>query len=268
MIHLFLTATQITKSMNTFISYRTAMRHIMTDLKDQELNDETLLSMVVKWKDEISANTIRYRLTVLTQLLRYLGDNTDWLTKIANSITANYNLQECPTQQEFEAILAEVPSHKYKAIILLMAKSGARVSEAISLNLGDIDLEKGVAIVRDTKNGEDRLLRLTPDTVEEIRFYQNRERTPTSETKLFTSCHGEQKKITTQVQIKRYCEAAGLSKYHCHSFRHYFAQRLIDNNCSLPIVQKAMGHKSSRSTEKYYKVNFNTVINAVDTAFN
>lgn len=268
MIYHFLAATQITKSMHTFISYRTAIKKIMADLEGQELTRETLLAMISKWKKESSVNTIRNRLTILKQFLKHIGDDTAWISDIMRSIAPTYNLQGCPTQQEFESILAEARSHKYKALLLLMAKSGARVSEAVSLNLDDIDLEKGVAVVRDTKNGEDRFLRLSPDTIEEIQAYQKHERNPTSTKKLFTSCHGEQKTITTKVQIKRYCEAAGLGKYHCHSFRHYFAQRLIDNNCSLPIVQKAMGHKSSRSTEKYYKVNFNTVINAVDTVFN
>lgn len=268
MIYHFLAATQITKSMHTFLSYRSAMKKIMADLKGQELTRETLLAMISKWKEEVSVNTIRNRLIILKQFLKHIGDDDAWISNIIKSITATYNLQGCPTQQELESILAEIPSHKYKALLLLMAKSGARVSEAISLNLDDIDLEQGVAVVRDTKNGEDRFLRLSPDTVEEIQAYQAHERNPNDSKKLFTSCHGEQKKNTAQVQIKRYCEAAGLGKYHCHSFRHYFAQRLIDNNCSLPIVQKAMGHKSSRSTEKYYKVNFNTVINAVDTVFN
>ena len=41
--------------------------------------------------------------------------------------------------------------HTFRAILLLLYGAGLRVSEALSLNLADVDLEEAVIVIRDTK---------------------------------------------------------------------------------------------------------------------
>lgn len=268
LIENFLRRVEITRSHNTHRSYKSAMSTIANKLQDLPFNEESLLSTIDKWKQEVSINTIKYRLIVLLQYLKYTNQYMEWVEDLTESLATDYTLQDCPTPDELKKILDKIKTYKYKAILLLMAESGARVSEVVGIELKDLHLQQGIIVVRNTKNNEDKILRLSKRTLENIQFYRERERLDTSNTKLFTSKHGEQTVIATQKAIKKFCYLAGLSKYHCHSFRHYFAQRLIDANCSLPIVQKAMGHKSSKSTEKYFKVDYRTVINAVDQVFN
>lgn len=268
LIENFLRRVEITRSHNTHRSYKSAMNAVADKLQDLPFNEESLLSAIDKWKQEVSINTIKYRLIVLLQYLKYTNQYMEWVEDLTESLATDYTLQDCPTSDELKKILDKIKTYKYKAILLLMAESGARVSEVVGIELKDLHLQQGIIVVRNTKNNEDKILRLSKRTLENIQFYRERERLDTSDTKLFTSKHGEQTIIATQKAIKKFCYLAGLSKYHCHSFRHYFAQRLIDANCSLPIVQKAMGHKSSKSTEKYFKVDYRTVINAVDQVFN
>lgn len=268
LIENFLRRVEITRSHNTHRSYKSAMNAVADKLQGLPFNEESLLSTIDKWKQEVSINTIKYRLIVLLQYLKYTNQYMEWVEDLTESLATDYTLQDCPTSDELKKILDKIKTYKYKAILLLMAESGARVSEVVGIELKDLHLQQGIIVVRNTKNNEDKILRLSKRTLENIQFYRERERLDTSNTKLFTSKHGEQTVIATQKAIKKFCYLAGLSKYHCHSFRHYFAQRLIDANCSLPIVQKAMGHKSSKSTEKYFKVDYRTVINAVDQVFN
>ena len=263
----FLRRVRITKSLNTYKSYKSAMKMIMESLGDSPLSESVILNIISDWQQSVSINTIKYRLVVLTQYCKFLGMNTDILDSLLEELSSEHTLQPCPTVSEFEKILSKVKNFKYKAILLIMAESGARVSEVVGIDLKDTDLLQGVVVVRDTKNNEDKVIRLSKRAIENIQFYIDKERIDTSDIKLFTSKFGCQTIIATQKQIKKYCMLAGLSKYHCHSFRHYFAQRLIDSNCSLPIVQKAMGHKSSKSTEKYFKVDYGTVFNAVGSVF-
>ena len=264
----FLRRVKVTRSHSTHRSYKSVMGIVTKKLQDLPFNEHSLLYVIEDWKQEVSINTIKYRLIVMIQYLKHTNQYETWVEDIAKSMASEYPLQGCPTPEEFEKILGKIKTHKYRAILLLMAESGARVSEVVGIELKDIHLQQGIIVVRNTKNNEDKILRLSKRTLENIQFYRERERLDTSNTKLFTSKHGEQTVIATQKAIKKFCYLAGLSKYHCHSFRHYFAQRLIDANCSLPIVQKAMGHKSSKSTEKYFKVDYRTVINAVDQVFN
>ena len=264
----FLRRVSVTRSHSTHRSYKSVMNIVANKLQDLPFNEHSLLYVIEKWKQEVSINTIKYRLIVIIQYLKHTNQYEPWVEDIAKSMASEYTLQDCPTPDELEKILGKIKNHKYRAILLLMAESGARVSEVVNIKLEDIHVPQGIVVVRNTKNNEDKILRLSKRTLENIMAYREDERLDTSETRLFTSKHGEQTVIATQKAIKKYCYLAGLSKYHCHSFRHYFAQRLIDNNYSLPIVQKAMGHKSSKSTERYFKVDYRTVFNAVDGVFN
>lgn len=264
----FLRRVSVTRSHSTHRSYKSVMNTIANKLQGLPFNEHSLLYVIENWKQEVSINTIKYRLIVMIQYLKHTNQFETWVEDIAKSLATEYSLQDCPTPEELEKILGKIKNHKYRAILLLMAESGARVSEVVNIELEDIHVSQGIVIVRNTKNNEDKILRLSKRAIENITAYREDERLGTSKTKLFTSKHGEQTVIATQKAIKKYCYLAGLSKYHCHSFRHYFAQRLIDNNCSLPIVQKAMGHKSSKSTERYFKVDYRTVFDAVDGVFN
>jgi integrase/recombinase XerD len=53
--------------------------------------------------------------------------------------------------------------HTFRAILLLLYGAALRVSEALSLNLADVDLEEAVIVIRDTKFYKTRLVPLGSD---------------------------------------------------------------------------------------------------------
>jgi len=53
--------------------------------------------------------------------------------------------------------------HTFRAILLLLYGAGLRVSEALSLNLADVDLQKAVIVIRDTKFYKTRMVPLGSD---------------------------------------------------------------------------------------------------------
>ena len=58
-----------------------------------------------------------------------------------------------------------------EAVIGLLATTGIRVGESLRLDCGDVDLERGVLNVRNSKQGRSRLVPLHPSTVEALRTY-------------------------------------------------------------------------------------------------
>ena len=56
-------------------------------------------------------------------------------------------------------------------IILLLATSGLRISEALHLTLDDVDLDDGVLSIRQSKFRKSRLVPLSPRTVDALRRY-------------------------------------------------------------------------------------------------
>ena len=65
--------------------------------------------------------------------------------------------------------LAETAKPKLVALCLFTASTAARIGEALALEWSDVDLEAGTALLRDTKNGEDRLVTLLPIVREALR---------------------------------------------------------------------------------------------------
>ena len=59
------------------------------------------------------------------------------------------------------------PAPHLGALMLFVHQTGARIGEAMGLEPKDVDLRNGTAIAYDTKNGEDRLIDLTPEIIEE-----------------------------------------------------------------------------------------------------
>jgi integrase len=58
-------------------------------------------------------------------------------------------------------------------------------------------------------------------------------------------------RYTLKDAFKRTVEKAGIEDLHFHDLRHTFATRLIQNGVSLYIVQKLLGHKTIKMTERY-----------------
>ena len=58
-----------------------------------------------------------------------------------------------------------------EAVIGLLATTGIRVGESLRLDCGDVDLERGVLNVRNSKQGRSRLVPLHASTVEALRAY-------------------------------------------------------------------------------------------------
>jgi len=62
--------------------------------------------------------------------------------------------------------------HTYATIFGLIAVTGMRISEAVDLNRGDVDLEEGIVTIRRTKFGKTRMVPLHPSTGAALRRYQ------------------------------------------------------------------------------------------------
>ncbi len=65
-----------------------------------------------------------------------------------------------------------IRSNTMHAVILLLATSGLRISEALHLTLQDVDLQSGVLSIRQSKFRKSRLVPLSPGTADVLRSYR------------------------------------------------------------------------------------------------
>uniref|UniRef100_UPI00248DA8C3 site-specific tyrosine recombinase/integron integrase n=1 Tax=Anaerobiospirillum succiniciproducens TaxID=13335 RepID=UPI00248DA8C3 len=140
-----------------------------------------------------------------------------------------------------------------RAVTELLFSSGLRVSELVSLNLGDIDFD--MKEVRVTGKGDKtRIVPVGEVALDAIRKYLSvRDEFKPIEDALFLNRFGY--RITTRAIQSRFKNAAirtGLEgKVTPHKLRHSFATQLLSNGADLRLVQEMLGHSSLAATQIY-----------------
>ena len=143
-----------------------------------------------------------------------------------------------------------------RALLELMYACGLRASEAIGLEVGDVDLEDGVLRARG-KGSKERLVPIGRQAVGAARAYLERGRQRLvgegSDARLFVNSRGSG--LTRQGLYKivqRHAATAGLAgKMSPHTLRHTFATHLLAGGCDLRSVQEMLGHADIATTQIY-----------------
>ncbi len=164
-----------------------------------------------------------------------------------------------------------IRSKTVHTIILLLATSGLRISEALHLTLEDVDLDDGVLSIRQSKFRKSRLVPLSPGTVDALRQYHEIRVAvaPPGPSKAFfisgrgkaysTSCVQEMfRAIAVQAGLR---EPTGRGP-RLHDLRATFAvTRLLEwyrdgGNviARLPLLSTYLGHACVSNTEVYLKI--------------
>ncbi|HEY7077176.1 MAG TPA: site-specific tyrosine recombinase XerD [Solirubrobacteraceae bacterium] len=143
-----------------------------------------------------------------------------------------------------------------RALLELMYACGLRASEAIGLEVGDLDLEAGVLRARG-KGAKERLVPVGSAATRALAHYLSRGRPQLVgdrlQTRLFVNQRGGG--LTRQGLYKivqRHAAAAGLAdKMSPHTLRHTFATHLLAGGCDLRSLQEMLGHADIATTQLY-----------------
>jgi integrase/recombinase XerD len=143
-----------------------------------------------------------------------------------------------------------------RALLELMYACGLRASEAIGLDVGDVDLDRG--FVRPYgKGSKERIVPLGREAASAVRNYLRSGRPKLvgsgGEKKLFVNQRGGG--LTRQGLykiIRGHAKSAGLDgKMSPHTLRHTFATHLLSGGCDLRSVQEMLGHADISTTQMY-----------------
>ncbi len=142
------------------------------------------------------------------------------------------------------------------AMLELLYASGMRVSELVSLNLGDVDTEGGYVRCFG-KGNKERLIPIHPQAVQAVKEYITETRPQLlrsdAEPALFLNRRGD--RLTRQglwQKLKDYAKSAGLGKVVTpHTLRHSFATHMLSGGADLRSVQELLGHANISTTQIY-----------------
>jgi len=167
---------------------------------------------------------------------------------------------EILTPDEVRALAAQCSTTtiygiRHRAVIVLLYRTGLRLSEALALRPKDINFEIGSVAVLHGKGNRMRTVGIDRGANPHIEAWIERRRTLElpGAAPLFCTLKGSQLDPTTLRQTLRSLALhAGIEKrVHPHGFRHTHAYELMMEGIPMPIIQQQLGHTSLATTDRY-----------------
>lgn len=163
-----------------------------------------------------------------------------------------------------------------KALLEFMYATGCRVSEAVGMNLDDIDIDDAHVARLTGKGSKQRLVPLGEYACRALRRYlaegrgtlEGRAKGTPERRAVFLNKRGRRlSRQSVWEVIKLAGERAGIDRpLHPHTLRHSFATHLIQGGADVRTVQELLGHASVTTTQIYTHVSPETLIEAYLTS--
>lgn len=266
------------KSENTVLSYNRDLTKLVNYLKAKKIKDfsevtEEILAEYIEGltNEGFKSATVSRNIASIKALFHYLANEdmiaSDPSTKL-KSPKIEKKAPEILTMNEVVSLL-EQPSGdspkeiRDKAMLELLYATGIRVSELISLELSDVDVQMGFINCHD--GSKSRTIPFGKEAKIALSRYLSGGRPAIVDDKnsqlLFANCSGQ--KMSRQgfwKLIKHYAKKAGIDvDITPHTLRHSFAAHLVENGADLRSVQEMLGHSDISTTQIYANLSHNHI---------
>ncbi|HFC8546684.1 TPA: site-specific tyrosine recombinase XerD [Neisseria lactamica] len=256
-------------SRNTLDSYRRDLEKIACRLslcgKTLEDADETDLAAAVYVDGEQRSSQAR-ALSACKCLYAWMereGIRTDNPTRLLKPPKTDRNIPTLITEQQISRLLSAPDTDtphglRDKALLELMYATGLRVSEAVRLGFGNLDLDRG-CITTLGKGNKQRMVPMGQESAYWVERYYTEARPALLKGRPCDALFVSQKKtgISRQLAwmiVKEYASQAGIGHISPHSLRHAFATHLVQHGLDLRVVQDMLGHADLNTTQIYTHV--------------
>jgi len=175
----------------------------------------------------------------------------------ANPVRAVPALPESPgtvrflSDDERERLLAACRASKWERLwllVMLAITTGARRSELTGMRWRDLDLERRVAHVARTKNGEPKVMPLVPAVLAELQRFAPAAK---PEALVFPARLRPDHPMAIEDRWRQALRAARVQRFRFHDLRHTCASYLAQHGASLLEVADVLGHKTVRMAARY-----------------
>ncbi len=244
-------------SQNTIKTYMSYMRSFVEEFSDRNLGSVTT--------PEINAYILRLIKTrgiSPSQQNQRINAIKFYYEKVLGRKKAYYHLNrprkekglpKVLTVEEVELILKHCKNLKHKCILMTLYSGGLRRSELINLKITDIDSQRMLIRITQSKGNKDRHTLLSEKLLKLLRDYY---KFCKPEYWLFEGQGGGQYSATSIANILRNAlKKAKINKHATpHTLRHSFATHLLEQGINLRYIQEILGHSSITTTEIYTHV--------------
>lgn len=154
------------------------------------------------------------------------------------------------SRAEINKIIKITINLKHKLSLALSYSAGLRVSEVISLKIGDINFDELTIHIKESKGKKDRLTLLSKKLVNDLRVLVSGKK---PEDLLFVSERGGKlAERTAQKIFENLLKKASICRPATfYSLRHSFATHLLENGTDIRYIQELLGHRKLETTQIY-----------------
>jgi len=154
------------------------------------------------------------------------------------------------------------------ALVELLYGSGLRISEAVGLDLNDVDLGQGLARVVG-KGRKQRLAPLTKASVERLRRYllhRGAFSPIVQEQAFFLGLRGARlnRREANRIVAKLAAQAGIAQRISPHMLRHSFGTHMLQSGADLRSVQELLGHARLSTTQRYTHLDLARIVQVYD----
>jgi len=255
------------KADNTREAYELDVRRFLTWLDEQgltvaELRPKRVAAYRTHLMQKYAANTVNRYLSGVRAYLSWLAQEEVVIEAVYQAATMTKGIKKesklprVLQDGEVLDILCQFDTSTLQgardvAFFRLLWTSGMRLSEAVNLDLFQLDIQRQQAIV-DGKGEKQRIVFFDDDTAAALQQYLTARGLPRSGP-VFVTGRGE--RVTArwmQMTLASAAKAAGVAgEVHPHMFRHTFGTRVLDETGDIAAVGDLLGHADPRTTKIY-----------------
>lgn len=259
-------------SKNTIAAYRRDLDKFILFLEGQNLTISQATTMQISEfngflrQSQLSESSIARHIVAVRSLYAFLSKDQgiENVAKDVNPPKIPKRLPKALSIGDIELMIAaygeDLAGIRNRALIETLYATGARVTEIIQLNIGDISRTEGdtVTVKVRGKGGKERLVPMGKFAQHALDQYLTRARPSMARSSQSDALFMNEKqgsRLTRQSAwqiVMKAAEKAGIERdISPHALRHSFATHLLDGGADIRVVQELLGHSSVTTTQIY-----------------
>jgi len=251
--------------LHQFLAFATQRRADETPAWTPEQVEPLTIRGYLAWLDRRGEkkSSLARKLAALRSFFRYLAREDRVGRNPAEEVRTPKQPQPLPrvlTKDDAD-VLMELPegddllSLRDRAILETLYSTGARVSELVGMNLGDLNVGDGLVRLRG-KGRKERIVPIGVVAIDAIRDYQavlkpSASSQPLSAPVFRNHRGGRLTARSVERIVGKYSSRLISGRISPHALRHSFATHLLDEGADLRAIQEMLGHASLGTTQKY-----------------
>ena len=264
-----------------FVASKKAVNRQTGTLKQYTKEIHNMLTFLGKRLEDITGMDLRYyygvmrekrgiKMSTMQTRLHYLSSFWDFLNseelirsnpvKKVGALKLEKTIKKPFAAEELEALRESCQELRDRALVEFLYSTGVRVSELVSLNVGDIEMGKQELIVYG-KGSKERKTYLTDGAKFYLRRYL-KERGSKPDDPLFVTLDAPHDRLSVagvQYMLRQLGRRADVEKVHPHRFRRTIATDLLNRGMPIEQVKEFLGHEKLDTTMIYCTVKAESV---------